>query len=38
MDWFVAEGTAGERFGATIDRVGLDKLAQHLHGRGAPTR
>lgn len=33
IDWFVAEGTAGERFGATIDRVGLDKLVQYLGGR-----
>jgi len=24
IDWFAAEGTAGERFGSTIDRVGLD--------------
>jgi dissimilatory sulfite reductase (desulfoviridin) alpha/beta subunit len=31
IDWFAAEGTAGERLGATIDRVGLDRLVQHLH-------
>jgi dissimilatory sulfite reductase (desulfoviridin) alpha/beta subunit len=30
IDWFATEGTAGERFGATIDRVGLEKLVQHL--------
>ena len=37
IDWFAAVGTAGERFGATIDRVGLDKLVEHLSGlRAAP--
>jgi dissimilatory sulfite reductase (desulfoviridin) alpha/beta subunit len=30
IDWFAAVGTLGERFGATIDRVGLDKLVEHL--------
>ena len=30
IDWFVAEGTSGERFGATIERVGLAKLVQYL--------
>jgi dissimilatory sulfite reductase (desulfoviridin) alpha/beta subunit len=30
IDWFAAEGTPGERFGSTIDRVGLDKLVGHL--------
>jgi dissimilatory sulfite reductase (desulfoviridin) alpha/beta subunit len=30
IDWFVATGTPAERFGSTIDRVGLDKLVQHL--------
>jgi dissimilatory sulfite reductase (desulfoviridin) alpha/beta subunit len=30
IDWFAAEGKPGERFGATIDRVGLEKLVQHL--------
>ena len=30
IDWFTTEGTAGERFGSTIDRVGLEKLVQHL--------
>jgi anaerobic sulfite reductase subunit C len=30
IDWFSAEGAAGERFGATIDRVGLDRLVQYL--------
>jgi dissimilatory sulfite reductase (desulfoviridin) alpha/beta subunit len=30
IDWFAAEGVAGERFGATIDRVGREKLVQHL--------
>ena len=39
IDWFAAQGTAGERFGATIDRVGLDKLVQHLNLLPAlPTR
>jgi dissimilatory sulfite reductase (desulfoviridin) alpha/beta subunit len=32
IDWFAAEAMPGERFGATIDRVGLDKLVQHLVG------
>jgi len=31
IDWFAATGKPGERFGATIDRVGLDMLVQHLH-------
>jgi dissimilatory sulfite reductase (desulfoviridin) alpha/beta subunit len=30
IDWFAAEGKLGERFGATIDRVGLDRLVQKL--------
>jgi dissimilatory sulfite reductase (desulfoviridin) alpha/beta subunit len=30
IDWFAAEATPGERFGATIDRVGLDRLVQHI--------
>ena len=30
IDWFAAEGMPGERFGATIDRVGLGKLVQYL--------
>ena len=30
IDWFAAEGKPGERFGATIDRVGLDALVQRL--------
>ena len=31
IDWFVAHGNPGERFGATIDRVGLDVLIQDLN-------
>ena len=38
IDWFVDEGTAGERFGVTIDRVGLEKLVQHLCHTRAQTR
>ena len=38
IDWFAAEGTMGERFGATIDRVGLDKLVQYLSRLRAPTQ
>jgi dissimilatory sulfite reductase (desulfoviridin) alpha/beta subunit len=30
IDWFAANGKPGERFGATIDRVGLDRLIQDL--------
>jgi dissimilatory sulfite reductase (desulfoviridin) alpha/beta subunit len=30
IDWFSTEGKPGERFGATIDRVGLDKLILFL--------
>ena len=30
IDWFVAEGQPGERFGSTIDRVGLNALIEHL--------
>ena len=30
IDWFAAEGQPAERFGATIDRVGLDSLVRHL--------
>ena len=30
IDWFAAVGTMGEHFGAAIDRVGLDKLVEHL--------
>jgi dissimilatory sulfite reductase (desulfoviridin) alpha/beta subunit len=30
IDWFAAHGTPGERFGATIDRVGLDELVRRL--------
>jgi dissimilatory sulfite reductase (desulfoviridin) alpha/beta subunit len=32
IDWFAAEGQLGERFGTTIDRVGLDALIEHLCG------
>jgi dissimilatory sulfite reductase (desulfoviridin) alpha/beta subunit len=35
IDWFAAVGASGERFGATLDRVGLDQLVQHL-GRVCP--
>ena len=30
IDWYAAEGKSGERFGATIDRVGLERLVQSL--------
>jgi dissimilatory sulfite reductase (desulfoviridin) alpha/beta subunit len=30
LDWFAATANAGERFGSTIDRVGLEKLLEHL--------
>jgi dissimilatory sulfite reductase (desulfoviridin) alpha/beta subunit len=30
IDWFAEEGRLGERFGATIDRVGLNALMEHL--------
>jgi dissimilatory sulfite reductase (desulfoviridin) alpha/beta subunit len=30
IDWFVANGQMKERFGATIDRVGLDALVEYL--------
>ena len=30
IDWYAAEGQPGERFGATIDRVGLDRLIKNL--------
>jgi dissimilatory sulfite reductase (desulfoviridin) alpha/beta subunit len=30
IDWFAAEGQPAERFGAAIDRVGLDSLVRHL--------
>jgi dissimilatory sulfite reductase (desulfoviridin) alpha/beta subunit len=30
IDWFAAEGRPGERFGATIDRVGLGRLVESL--------
>jgi dissimilatory sulfite reductase (desulfoviridin) alpha/beta subunit len=30
IDWYAAEGKPGERFGATIDRVGLVRLVQSL--------
>ncbi len=30
IDWFAAEGQPKERFGATIDRVGLNALIEHL--------
>ena len=48
IDWFAAEGQTRERFGATIDRVGLNVLIEHLcrseadhlagHGSQAPLR
>ena len=31
IDWFAAEGQPGERFGSTIDRVGLDRLVDALN-------
>jgi dissimilatory sulfite reductase (desulfoviridin) alpha/beta subunit len=30
IDWYAAEGRPGERFGATIDRVGVERLVQCL--------
>lgn len=30
IDWYAAQGNEGERFGATIDRAGLDKLVAHV--------
>ena len=30
IDWYAAEGRPGERFGATIDRVGMERLVQFL--------
>ncbi|MGA2061093.1 MAG: hypothetical protein ABSG67_11475 [Thermoguttaceae bacterium] len=30
IDWYAAEGRPGERFGATIDRVGMELLAQFI--------
>lgn len=30
IDWYAAEGSPRERFGSTIDRVGLDRLIEHL--------
>jgi dissimilatory sulfite reductase (desulfoviridin) alpha/beta subunit len=30
IDWYAAEGQPGERFGATIDRVGLECLVRRL--------
>jgi dissimilatory sulfite reductase (desulfoviridin) alpha/beta subunit len=30
IDWYAANGSGGERFGTTIDRVGLDSLVKHL--------
>jgi dissimilatory sulfite reductase (desulfoviridin) alpha/beta subunit len=30
IDWFAAEGQTRERFGATIDRVGINALIEHL--------
>jgi dissimilatory sulfite reductase (desulfoviridin) alpha/beta subunit len=30
IDWFAAHGQPGERFGATIERVGLEKLIEYL--------
>jgi dissimilatory sulfite reductase (desulfoviridin) alpha/beta subunit len=30
IDWFAAEGQLGERFGSTIDRVGLSVLVERL--------
>jgi dissimilatory sulfite reductase (desulfoviridin) alpha/beta subunit len=32
IDWFAAEGRPGERFGATIERVGLNALVDRLFG------
>lgn len=37
IDWLAVEGTPGERFGATIDRVGLEKLVRHGCGTCTPT-
>lgn len=36
IDWFAAERTLGERFGSTIDRVGLDKLVHYPNSLSAP--
>jgi dissimilatory sulfite reductase (desulfoviridin) alpha/beta subunit len=30
IDWFASEGQPGERFGTTIDRIGLTALVEHL--------
>jgi dissimilatory sulfite reductase (desulfoviridin) alpha/beta subunit len=30
IEWYAAEGKPGERFGATIDRVGMERLVQSL--------
>ena len=30
IDWYAAEGRPGERFGATIDRAGIERLVQFL--------
>ncbi len=35
IDWYAAEGREGERFGATIDRVGLERLTEHLWQAGS---
>jgi dissimilatory sulfite reductase (desulfoviridin) alpha/beta subunit len=32
INWYAAEGKERERFGATIERVGLDQLVQHVSG------
>ncbi|MGA2797547.1 MAG: hypothetical protein ABSE63_08225 [Thermoguttaceae bacterium] len=30
IDWYAAEGRPGERFGATIERAGIERLVQYL--------
>jgi dissimilatory sulfite reductase (desulfoviridin) alpha/beta subunit len=32
IDWYAAEGKPGERFGATIDRIGIEQLVQSISG------
>ncbi len=34
IDWYAGNGTKGERFGVTIDRIGLDKLVRALGSAG----
>jgi dissimilatory sulfite reductase (desulfoviridin) alpha/beta subunit len=36
IDWYAAEGRPGERFGATIDRVGIEQLVQNISAAKQP--